>query len=355
MGAKPVTVRVVSPGDPWAPALEVSLGEYRVYDDALYAGFDADLERTERYRAALDAMDLREKVVLDIGTGANLFWALECVRRGARKVYAIEELAPACESAQALIVRLGLGDRLQLVRGNSRTVSLPERADVCVSEIIGYIGSSEGAPAILADAMSRHLKDDAAVIPERCVTKMAGVRLPEALHQAPALHASVLPYLGRMFEDVGHPFDPRFATRHFPPSALVTGEGVFEDVSFHSPRTESSHHAQLPVRTAGRMDGLLLWIELFCGGGQPPIDSLFDSRSWAPVYLPVTYPGVILQEGDSVDVRVEVTLSDDGVHPDYRVTLDCHQNRSVQRFHFASMHHGEGFRSHPFTQRVFPP
>src|SRR5215510_7303041 len=103
-----------------------------------------DEVRNRAYRAAIDA-SVAGRVVLDIGTGADAILTRFCVEGGARHVYAIELDPDACASARKVIDALALTDRVTLIEGDSTTVQLPEAVDVCVSEIIGTIGSSEGA------------------------------------------------------------------------------------------------------------------------------------------------------------------------------------------------------------------
>src|SRR5262249_26042419 len=133
--------------------------------------------RNRRYRASI-AQLVRDKVVVDVGAGGDAILSRLCVEAGARKGYAIEGNQEALESARARVRGLGLQVHIEVRVGSSLTVQLPEPTDVCVSELIGVIGSSEGAVTILNDAR-RFLKPGGRMIPERCVTLAAGVELPE--------------------------------------------------------------------------------------------------------------------------------------------------------------------------------
>ena len=123
-----------------------SIGEYPVYDELIYHGLSSDEHRNAKYKAALEGLVVG-KVVVDVGTGADAVLARLAVDAGARKVYAVEVFEPACRRAQATVERLGLGDRITVVRGDARTVELPEKADVCVSEIVEAIGAPRERPA----------------------------------------------------------------------------------------------------------------------------------------------------------------------------------------------------------------
>ena len=85
-------------------------------------------------------------------------------------MYAIERNEDAYRRANDLINNLGLTDRIILIHGDATQVQLPERVDVCVSEILGTIGSSEGVVSLLNDAR-RFLKDDGIM--------MSGIRISD--------------------------------------------------------------------------------------------------------------------------------------------------------------------------------
>src|SRR5262249_15487141 len=161
------------------PELWPSVGEYFIYDELLYHAMTSDRVRTQAYRHAIEAT-VRGKTVVDIGSGADLVLARMCLEAGSKRVYAIEMLEQAVERARRLADELSTGERLVIIHGDSRAVELPEKVDVCVSELIGTIGSSEGVVDLLNDAR-RFLKPEGDMIPLRCVTRMAAVSLPDNL------------------------------------------------------------------------------------------------------------------------------------------------------------------------------
>ena len=59
------------------------------YSDHVYAKMRDDVVRTEAYRRALQNV-VRDKTIVDIGTGALALLAIFAAEAGARKVYAIE-------------------------------------------------------------------------------------------------------------------------------------------------------------------------------------------------------------------------------------------------------------------------
>ena len=144
-----------------------------VDDEVRTAGFRMAIERRLRHRP--------ESVVLDIGTGPFALLALFAAQSGARKVYAVEASATAAEQARATVAAAEEGGTIppgviEIVEGFSTTVTLPERADLLVCEIVGSIASEEGMYSTYRDARLRHLKRPehaTSYIPVRCQTVAA--------------------------------------------------------------------------------------------------------------------------------------------------------------------------------------
>ena len=60
-----------------------------------------------------------------------------------------------------------------MIEGFSTDVTLPERADLLVAEIVGEIATAEGIVSTMRDAQERHLKrpyDPLSYIPQRVQT-----------------------------------------------------------------------------------------------------------------------------------------------------------------------------------------
>jgi protein arginine N-methyltransferase 1 len=137
-----------------------------------------DRQRTERFLAAIRAVVRPGDVVLDIGTGTGVL-ALTAARAGARHVYAVEANRMG-RAARNSFTHNGLADRITLVQGWSTQVTLPERADVLVSEILGNEPLSESILQATTDARTRLLKPDARLIPGRVKVFGLPVTIPAA-------------------------------------------------------------------------------------------------------------------------------------------------------------------------------
>lgn len=346
----------VRPGAGWGDGgpmrLWPSVGEYPAYDAFAYELMEGDLVRNALYEKAVAAR-APGTVALDIGTGQRLLWARACIAAGARHVYAIEEMPETAEKARKLIAELGLGDRITLIEGRSTDVELPEKVDLCVSEIIGCITSAEGVCIALADARRRHLKPGGAMIPYRGQTLVAASTWPDE-HGTPTFHEQAVPYAHRIFEHTGGPFDVRVLAENLGPQHMLSAGGLFEDDCFEETlSTKQTRTLSLRIERGGRLDGFALWMRLWCDPDGDYIDAIRDEITWLPVFLPVFYPGVQVEAGDEVQLTCERTLSKDGVHPDYRVSGRLIGSTGERPFDFASPYAGGGFRQSPFYAQLF--
>ncbi len=102
-------------------------------------------------------------VVVDLGSGTGILALMAC-RAGAARVYAIEVGAVA-EIAERLARENGLADRVKIVRGHSLDVTLPECADVLVSDQLGWFGFDAGLLEFYEDARRRFLKPGGRLMP----------------------------------------------------------------------------------------------------------------------------------------------------------------------------------------------
>lgn len=329
-----------------------SVGEYPVYDDLMYYAMSTDVPRTTAYETAITQL-VKDKIVVEIGTGKDVILARFCISAGAKKVYAIEAGEQAYSGAKALVESLGLSDKITIIKGFSFDVNLPEKADVCVSEIIGTIGGSEGATQILNDAW-RFLKKTGRMIPERCITRIAVAQLPDDFSESPHFSTLSGEYAEKVFRQVGYEFDVRVCFRHFPEGNIISDAGVFEDLDFSGQiEPEWSRETVLEFTKSGRFDGFLLWVNLNTAG-DILIDTLNQETSWLPVYLPIFDPGIEVEPGDVVKAVIRSSICENGFNPDYSIAGELHRrNGEIVSFTYDSYHHRPSLNKTPFYQRLF--
>ena len=131
------------------------------FTEEAYASMRDDESRTPLYARAIAAR-LGEAPrgtlsVLDIGTGPHAVLALLAAEAGARKVYAVEVNSDAAARARAAVRAAGWAEVVEVIEGFSTEVTLPEKVDLVVSEIVGSVASEEGLYATAADAHARHV------------------------------------------------------------------------------------------------------------------------------------------------------------------------------------------------------
>jgi len=329
-----------------------SIGEYPVYDELLYTAMTLDEARNRRYQAAINQL-VKDKTVVEIGTGKDALLARFCVEAGAKRVYAIEALYVAFKQAKALVKSEGLEEKIILIHGDSRNVQLPEQVDVCVSEIIGTVGSSEGVGSTINDAR-RFLKEDGKMIPQRCITKIAAVHIPDEVANKPHFRKLPRHYADEVFKAVGYEFDLRVCVKNLPQSHLISNADIFEDLDFSAHiEADYEREIQLTISRNSQLSGFLLWLNLQTVDGEL-IDTLGQEYSWLPVYFPVFNTPVEVSEGDVIEAICAVSLSDDLVHPDYKLAgAVCRKNGMKITFNYESSHHKNIFKNNGFYAHLF--
>jgi amino acid adenylation domain-containing protein/non-ribosomal peptide synthase protein (TIGR01720 family) len=331
-----------------------SIAEFFVYDDLAYGAMAGDEQRNASYRAAF-ARHLPGKTVLEVGPGAEAVLTRMAIEAGARKVYAVEISPEVAEKARARLAQAGMADRAEIIIGDITQVMLPELADICISEIVGSIGGSEGS-AVLIEATRRWLRDPTAQIPARSLTRLAGVALGGRLDVL-GFSDTAADYVARIFAQQGGAFDLRLCLKNLPEDTIVTSTDVLEDLNYrHAMATESRHDIQLDVTAPGRIDGLLAWLRLIVDADHPEeaVDIMESVASWLPIYLPLDEPSPPLMPGDTAVATVTRTLSANGINPDFRIEGTFRRGGTILApFVCAAPHIADGFRRTQLHRAVF--
>ena len=337
------------------PMLYCSSGDFPLYDSFLYSQMTADRPRTEIYELEIQAQ-VRGKTVVDIGTGAHANWAILAAESGATKVYAIETIESSYKAALQVINNSAHADRIVLFHGLSTDVILPERVDICVSEILGCPISSEGVAAVLADARKRFLKDSGSFIIDACTSRIAACRLSDEFRGRLGVHESDISYLNSVFSAVGRPFDIRMVIDNFPKDWIVSTEGNAEAFHFNadfSPNQTSE--GCLTITQDTRVDGIAGWINIKGGPNSPTLDTLRTRTTWLPIFHPVFYPGIQLKKGDEIRYTAATYTSTDPINPDYSIIGTIERKGEVlECFEFYSPFISNQYRDSDFYKAIFP-
>jgi protein arginine N-methyltransferase 1 len=332
-----------------------SVGEYLAYDTGTYDGFQASGERNRAYGDAVAAVSAG-RCVLDIGTGRDALWAIAAARAGARRVLAIEASPAVAAQAREAVRRAGLSPVVTVLAGWSAQARLPEPAEVCVSELIGNIASAEGVLGVLADARRRLCAPGCVMIPGQAQTLAAPVSLtgqPAGL----AIARESLPYLQRVFDRAGRPFDLRLCLAGPVAGALLSPPGVVEELACDGRDPEAGQRSVvLTVTRPGVTHGFALWIRLGCARGQPLLDGLPPTeRGWAPVFVPARAEGIAVRPGDQITVTLSRSVQDRAGRPDYGLTAEfTRPGHPPLRIRWDSPLRDQAFRATASYRALFP-
>ncbi|UOY09327.1 amino acid adenylation domain-containing protein [Muricauda sp. SCSIO 64092] len=333
------------------PKLRASISEYFVYDDLAYHALTTDTKRNNHYKEVFKRY-LKDKIVLDIGSGPEAILSQFCIEAGADKVYSVEISKEVYEKAKKHIEKKGLSDKIILINDDITKVTLPEKVDYCVSEIVGPIGGSEGA-AKLINASRKLLKSPQNMLPKRSVTKVAGVCFPENLHDY-KFDTIGKHYVEKIFDKVGYKFDLRLCVEDFSSDNVITTDAVFEDLDFTQPLDlEGNHNIRLEFTKSSQITGFLVWLNLFIDE-DIWLDTLSEKYSWLPVYLPVFKNEIKVKPGDYIEAQISRRLSDNDLNPDFTVSGSLfRKNTEKIDFKYKSVNHEKLYRHNSFYEKLF--
>lgn len=162
-----------------------------MYTIADYGAMIQDTARMDVFIKAMRRVITRDSVVVDIGTGTGILALLAC-QLGARRVYAIEP-DEAIHVAREAAVANGYADRMECLQALSTAVTLPEPADLIVSDIGGVLPWLQHHLPTIVDARTRFLAPGGTLIPRRDTLWMALVEAPD-LYRKYAEPWNVHPY-----------------------------------------------------------------------------------------------------------------------------------------------------------------
>jgi amino acid adenylation domain-containing protein len=316
-----------------------------LYDDVAYNAMSHDFSRHEFYRRAF-RQTVKDKVVLDIGTGRDALFARMCIEEGARKVFAIELLERPARLAAETVERLGLSSTITVIQGRSQEIELPEQVDVCVSE-------TRGGETILDDAR-RFLRPGGKIIPARCLTIAAAVSLPEEFLEDPRFNEIGASYARQAWNLVGYKHDLRLCIAGTSREMLCSTEEVFEDVHFGAPPVETEERTlNFAITREAHIDGLLLWNRWEAIPGEV-LDAMENQDSWLPIYLPIFSPPIAVRTGDWIEATLHSTPTDNHLFRDFRIAGQVVRgDGTVMPFDFDAGYYSPVYRHTPFYARLF--
>jgi protein arginine N-methyltransferase 1 len=298
-----------------------------VSDLARHRAWLADPARMGAYQQALARALRPGDAVVSLGAGPGVL-AILCARAGARHVYAIEP-GPLARLARELAAANGVADRVTVLEADPRAVTLPEPADLLVTEEMGVLTLGENRLPALLDARDRLLRPGGRVLPERVEVWAAPVEAPAAWEAVMGLwlrpaYGLDLTRLGMVSRHEAHAVE-------LPSAPCLTAPARFHVLELEG-APEAGFEAQryLAIERDGTLHGLAVWFEAHAGGAPAfstapggPLAHAGQAFFPAPRPVPVaagTRVGLILEAipaGPLVHWRLAVRLGDRPTMPAY--------------------------------------
>lgn len=260
-----------------------------------YARMLWDDVRLDAYAGALAEVVRPDSVVVDIGAGTGAMALMAC-KLGARRVFAIET-SEAIAVAEDLAVENGVEDRLEIIKADSRSVDLPERAHVIVSDLRGVLPMFGKHLEVLADARRRFLAPGGVVLPSS-----------DALWASPVECAGAYErHLGRRSLQHGVTLDAmrrRLGSLPAAPSQPLGSETLLAEPARWATLDYTTAEArpvegraEWRVTRGGSAHGILVWFEASLGSSRGYQTGPGHERVYRNQLLPLEGP-LVVNEGD---------------------------------------------------------
>lgn len=265
----------------------------------------ADAGRMDAYIRALQNAVKPGSVIIDLGSGPGLF-ALTAAQLGARRVYAIEP-DDVIQVGRDAAREHGFSDRIEFIQDLSTNVTLPERADVIVSDLRGVLPWFAHHLPSIVDARARFLAPGGILIPARDTVWTAIVEVPEYYESL------VQPWSGPLTMNSAR----RMAVNNWSkirvtPDNLLGQPVCWHELDYyHLEEANCSEDVSLTAARAGVAHGLTIWFdaELFADIGfsnGPDQEALIYKSAFFPFQEPLE-----VSAGDRIDVHLNGRLIGD--------------------------------------------
>ncbi len=310
----------------------------------------ADKVRTQTFQRAIEQQVRPGDVVLDIGCGSGILSYFACMA-GAKRVYAIEK-GPMFELAQILCQQNGFSDKVVFINEWSTRVSLPEQADVLITETIGNIGFDEGIIGWILDAKKRNLKPNARIVPHTLTLCAVPVQTKKDYDDVRRWDAD---FYGLNFSaargiEANNLVWTRLESNHFMsrPAQMLT-------VNLNETMTEDFWAEQsFPISKNGVIHGLGGWFNSEIAPGiRLTTKPHNEAPSWYHGFLPLERP-LHVEKGDTIKVRIQFRENAAQWNWDVTLSYPTTDNGSASEERIEQNTRLGDLRPAPFANTVMP-
>lgn len=282
----------------------------------------------------------RNKTVLIVCPDKDKRLLKACLDAGAKRVYVAESNLESLATTEQTIFQHAPG-RVIAFTVSREVPTIEDPIDLCLTDFLGNIGGGKGLERCL-QKLRPMIRPDAIFYPQRCITQISAVELPESLIERAEFDDVRFEHVAQIFSAAGYPFDLRVCVHQLPAESLISNQSVFEQIDCHDPHyngTQATEHGiELTINRDALLCGFVLSLELF---GDPQQTYVTD----APVFVPAFMPGLKVEAGDRIAGKcVRRSSKEHPLRMDYLIE---------GRILFRNGDSKSFFYRLPFIQRVF--
>ncbi|HEX5875702.1 MAG TPA: amino acid adenylation domain-containing protein, partial [Pyrinomonadaceae bacterium] len=302
------------------------------YDDELTPVTSAHENGVHPYQTILEKV--RAKTVLIVCPDQEKRLVTACLDAGAKRVYVAESNSEGFARTEQIDP-----GRVVPFMVTGEVPSIEDPIEICITDFLGNIGGAKGLEICL-QKLRPVIRPCAIFYPQRCVTQISAVELPESLIERGESDGLRYEHVPQIFSAAGYPFDLRVRVHQLPGESLISGPSVFEQIDCHDPHHDevTEHGFELTINRGALLCGFVLSLELF-GDHQ----RIYTTD--APVFVPAFVPGLQVEAGDRIVGKcVRRASKQRPLRMDYSIEgRIVFRDESVKSF----------FYRLPFVQRVF--
>lgn len=259
----------------------------------------SDRARNQTFYQALKKHVKKDARVMDIGSGTGI-WAIAAAKLGAGRVVAIEQEKILIPIIEKLAAKNGVGDRVEVVEGNSKEAKIKGKFDLIITETVGNDAFDEGIVPTIIDAKKRFLKKGGVVIPQALAAMIA----PGNLKGRAGLPAGIkLQY--RYFEQLSQDIPKKITNRSkFKLLGTPATLARVDLAMVTEPPSLTDMKCKWRLEDGSQLNCLVIWARILLTKGVS-LDTIKHIKAWTPVCLPVDP----LPEGPA-SIQCTITISE---------------------------------------------
>lgn len=246
-----------------------------------------DEKRSLAFKKAIKKTIRKGDVVVDMGTGSGIL-AMFAAKAGAKKVYAVEIDTNNVRTLQSTFLENGLADVIEVIHADVTKVTLPEKVNVIIGEMIATALIEE----LQVPAMNNILK---------CAKRNCRVLLSKYTTHLDLVHNNEM-YYGNRFKLIRYEYPDLIKLK----SKIYSKQNVVSEIDF-SKKTSSlkvSKKFAIKITKNGVINGIRL------SGKTTFYDNSTLGATYAydyPIILPIDE--ISVAKGDTIYVSLSYTIS----------------------------------------------